>query len=164
MQFEILFAYHFKTTLHLLSTAHEVGEPALHEDPQYGRGSIYAIMLHLLTADRGWRIGLETGQQTRLLDPEQSFDLDQLQNEFEAEAGAWAKFLAGLDDETIAVDIELTTLRGNVRTFARWQILQHLLLHGMQHHAELAQLLTERGHSPGDLDFIFFTAEHIPKS
>jgi len=34
--------------------------------------------------------------------------------------------------------------------------LQHLILHGMQHHTEIAQLLTLKGQSPGDIDFIFY--------
>jgi uncharacterized damage-inducible protein DinB len=38
----------------------------------------------------------------------------------------------------------------------RWRILQHLVLHGMQHHTEIAHGLTVKGHSPGDIDFIFF--------
>ncbi|MFN8458639.1 MAG: hypothetical protein U0401_28965 [Anaerolineae bacterium] len=33
---------------------------------------------------------------------------------------------------------------------------QHLILYGMQHQTELAQLLTAKGRSPGDIDFIFF--------
>jgi hypothetical protein len=37
----------------------------------------------------------------------------------------------------------------------RWLVLHHLLLHGMQHHAELAQLPTLQARSPGDMDFIF---------
>ena len=115
------------------------------------------IFLHLLAADRGWRIGLETGQQTRPLDPDQRFDLPRLQTEFEQEAAAWAAYLEDCDDALLAADIDLNTLRGHTRSFPRWRILQHLLLHGMQHHAELAQLLTQAGHSPGDLDFIFYS-------
>ena len=156
-QFMNLFAYHFDTTLSLLSHARELESSQLEKDPGYGRGSIMGIFTHLLSADRGWRIGLETARQTRPLDPDQTYDLDRLQVEFEGEANAWVAFLTGLDDETLSADIELTTLRGHTRTFARWRVLQHLLLHGMQHHAELAQLLTEQGHSPGDLDFIFYS-------
>ncbi len=155
-QFATLFSYHFDTTLRLLSIAAELEESELDQDPGYGRGSIRSIFFHLLAADRGWRIGLETCQQTRPFDRDQSFDLNQLQSEFEAESSAYASFLASTDDGTLVADIELTTLRWGTRSFPRWRILQHLLLHGMQHHAELAQLLTERGHSPSDLDFIFY--------
>ncbi len=31
-----------------------------------------------------------------------------------------------------------------------------LVLHGMQHHAELALMLTQKGKPPGDIDFIFY--------
>jgi uncharacterized damage-inducible protein DinB len=155
-QFELLFAYHFDTTLRLLSMSRELEQGDLDRDPGYGRGSIRTIFIHLLSADRGWRIGLETAQRTRPFDPSRSFDLDQLQAEFEAESAAFAKFLTDLDDGTLAADIELTTQRGDTHSFPRWKILQHLLLHGMQHHAELAQLLTEKDRSPGDLDFIFY--------
>ncbi len=34
-------------------------------------------------------------------------------------------------------------------------ILFHLVLHCMQHHTELAELLTRRGKSPGEIDFIY---------
>ncbi|MCP4357328.1 MAG: hypothetical protein GY796_04835 [Chloroflexi bacterium] len=57
----------------------------------------------------------------------------------------------------IEADIFLTTLGGNTFPFARWRGLQHLILHGMQHHSELARLLTLNGRSLGDLDFAFFT-------
>jgi uncharacterized damage-inducible protein DinB len=43
-----------------------------------------------------------------------------------------------------------------VWTFPRWRVLQHLALHGMQHATEIAQLLTVKGQSPGDIDFIFY--------
>ncbi len=155
-QFLTLFAYHFDTTLKLLSLAGELDLTRLEEDPGYGRGSMMGIFVHLLSADRGWRIGLETARQTRPIDPEQAFDIPLLEAEFMQEAAAFTTYLGQVDDSLLAADIDLTTLRGHIRSFPRWRILQHLLLHGMQHHAELAQRLTEAGHSPGDLDFIFY--------
>ncbi|HXF60224.1 MAG TPA: hypothetical protein VNK95_01325 [Caldilineaceae bacterium] len=50
----------------------------------------------------------------------------------------------------------MTSARGQTATLPLWRVLQHLVLHGMQHHTEIAQLLTTKGESPGDIGFIFF--------
>jgi hypothetical protein len=45
---------------------------------------------------------------------------------------------------------------GRVFGSDRWQVLHHVVLHGMQHHAEIAAQLTSQGLSPGDIDFVFY--------
>jgi uncharacterized damage-inducible protein DinB len=155
-QLKTLFAYSFDTVQRLAAGARELNKEELHSNPGYGRGSIHDLLIHLLSAASSWRIALETGQQPEGIKAEQYPDLDSLQQAFEEESSAWQAYLASLDEGAVSSEIELTTRRGMKRTFARWKIIYHLLLHGMQHHAELAQLLTERGHSPGDLDFIFY--------
>jgi uncharacterized damage-inducible protein DinB len=38
----------------------------------------------------------------------------------------------------------------------RADVLTQLLFHGMQHRAEMAQMLTEFGHSPGNIDYLIY--------
>ena len=155
-QFQTLFAYHFHTNRRLLAGAEKLSQADLHADPGYGRGSIHDVLLHLLRAEQSWRVGLETGQQQPGLPAEDFPDLTALQAGFEAEQAAWEALLEKLSDEEIEGMIEMTTRRGTLVPFLRWRVLQHVLFHGMQHHTELAQLLTEKGQSPGDIDFIFY--------
>ena len=98
-QLQTLFAYKFDITHRLLAIARELQEDELERDPEYGRGSVKALFVHLLSADRGWRIGLETGQQPEGIQADQYPDLDSLQQAFEEEGSAWQSYLASLDQQ-----------------------------------------------------------------
>ncbi|MEZ4511787.1 MAG: DinB family protein [Chloroflexota bacterium] len=147
--YQTLFAYHWHTTHRLLELVEKVAETAVFP-------TCHRTLSHLLSTNYSYRTALETSQQPAHLAADQFPTLDSLKTGFLDEQSKWNTLLASLSDDTIAGSADLTTLRGHTIRFARWRILQQVLLHGMQHHAELAQLLTEQGHSPGDLDFIFF--------
>lgn len=155
-QFQTLFAYHWHTTRRLMDCAANLCEADYRDKPDYGHGSIHDLLFHLLRADHGWRLGLETGRQLAPLSADDYPDLESLRHGFEREQAAWQALLDSLSAGEIEAAVELTNWRGDQMAFPRWRILQHLVLHGMQHHAELAQLLTAKGQSPGNIDFIFF--------
>ena len=155
-QFQTLFAYHWHTNARLLECAAKLPESDYKAHPGFGHGSIHDLLFHLLRTDYSWRLGLETGQQPAPLNPEDFPDLTTLQAGFEREQTAWQTLLNGLDVEEIEAGIELVRRSGASAIIPRWRILQHVVLHGMQHHTEVAQLLTAKGQSPGDIDFIFF--------
>ena len=152
-----LYAYHFDTTFRLISVAESLSKPYETQQAKEGHRSVRDLLLHILNADRGWRIGLETGERPQSLRREDHMELADLREGFEGEKAAWEQFLANLDDALIGEDIEPQSRPGRVFSFGRWKVLHHVLLHGMQHHAEIAQQLTQAGESPGDIDFIFYT-------
>lgn len=155
-QMETLFAYHWHTTERMLACAARLDEAGYRQSPGYGHGSIHDLLFHLLRTDEGWRQALETGRQASSLQPEAFADLASLQVGFGQEQAAWQAFLDGIGDGNLEEDVHLTNWRGDALTMPLWRILQHLVLHGMQHHAELAEMLTLQGQSPGNIDFLFY--------
>lgn len=139
-----------------MDRASKLGEAEYYENPGYGHGSIHDLLFHLLRTDQSWRLALETGRQLSPIKAEDFPDLESLHTGFESEQQAWGALLESLSAEQIEGTMDMTSWRGDVYTFHRWRILQHIVLHGMQHHTELAQLLTARGQSPKDIDFIFY--------
>jgi len=156
-QYHNLFAYHFDTTFKLLDCAQQISESKLVVDPGYSHGSIHNLFFHLLRTDISWRTGLETGQQVSGIRASDYPDMPSLRIGFKNEQIAWREYLDSLDDAQIGCEINITNWRGVEISFKLWHILQHVVLHGMQHHSEIAQQLTENGCSPGDIDFIFYT-------
>lgn len=155
-QYKTLFAFHWHTTDRLMKRAVNLSQQEYYENPGYGHGSIHDLLFHILRTDQGWRITLQTGKQLTGVEAKNFPDLESLQTGFANEKEAWDELLGGLSAVQIEEEIELTNWRGDVYAFTRWRILQHIVLHGMQHHTELAQLLTARGQSPRDIDFIFY--------
>jgi uncharacterized damage-inducible protein DinB len=156
LQFQTLFAYHWHIMAHLVERAAQLGEADYKDNPGYSQGSIHALLFHLLRSDRNWRTALETGQRPTPPRPEDYADLKALQAGFEQEQAAWQALLDKLSADEIESDVSLTNWRGDSMTMPRWRFLQHVILHGMQHHADLAHWLTVKGQSPGNIDFLFF--------
>ena len=155
-QFQTLFAYHWHTTRQLIACAARLSEAEYTENPGYGHGSIHDLLFHLLRSAMNWRQTLESGRQPASPTIENFPDLEAIKAGFAGEQVAWEGYLEGLSEAEIDEAMELTNRRGETFLTPRWRVLQHLVLHGMQHHSELAQLLTARGQSPGNIDFIFY--------
>ena len=66
------------------------------------------------------------------------------------------QYIETLSEADLDAEIAATDWRGNTYQMKRWHILVHVILHGMQHRSEAAELLTGYGQSPGNLDFIFY--------
>jgi len=155
-QYQTLYAYGSHTVQTLLDKAALLDDGAYHVHPGYGHGSLHDLFYHLFVTLRGWRIALETGTQPARPKPSDFAGLQAVSVGLAEEGDGWQRLLAGLSDEQIAGPIVLMRASGERSDFIYWRVLQHLVLHSMQHHTEIAKLLTDKGQSPGDIDFLFY--------
>ncbi len=117
---------------------------------------MHEIFFHLLKTSNNWRQGIETGKRSYSLNAGDFPTLASIQAGLLKEQAAWQAILDSLRAEDVEGDVTITRRSGEVEYVPRWRIPHHLVLHGMQHHAELALMLTQKGKPPGDNDFIFY--------
>ncbi len=70
-------------------------------------------------------------------------------------------FLASLTDERLEQPVTYRRLQGDEYTHPLGHMLMHIINHSTQTRSEAAVILTEFGHSPGDLDLIVYLRENV---
>lgn len=153
------FDYHFHTTLRLIAVAQDLGNAETQREPKFGRGGIFDLFVHVLAADRNWRIRLQSRQLPEPIGHLDSGDWPSVVDFMESERAAWAALFGGFKEADLDQEIELPGWDGRQFSIKPWQVIQHVLFHGMQHHSEIAWMLSQLGRSPGDIDFIYFEPE-----
>lgn len=157
LQFATLFRYHWATTHHLIDCAARLSQEDYFQEPGFGHGSIHAIFFHLLRADHNWRRTIENRRQVPPMVQIEDFQgIDAIRSGMNAEQAAWNDLFDSLSEDELTENLSLLNRHGEVLSQPGWRILQHILFHGMQHHSELAQLLTIKEQSPGNIDLVFF--------
>ncbi len=159
----LLFDYNAWADARLLQAAAGLG-PALFTAPvealpKLSHRTLRDTLVHTLSAQWIWRNRCQGVSPTAVLSPAAFPDLETLRARWQEEAGEMRRFLAGLDDGDLKRVIHYTSTRGQPFENTLWHILLHLVNHSTQHRSEAAVLLTEWGHSPGDLDLIVFLRE-----
>ena len=147
-----LFAYDRWATRRVLAALDGLDRGVWGETDAIGERGLGSILVHQLGAAQRWRVGLQSLGDSEGPRPEHEPlpSADELRRRWDAEwveMDAWLPtleqgFLDHVDD---GVPV--------------WQMLAHVVNHGTQHRSEAAALLTEAGHSPGELDMIFYAEE-----
>ena len=65
-------------------------------------------------------------------------------------------FLTSIQQEDLTHLIKGVTDGGTVYADPLWQSMMQVLFHGMQHRSDAAEIVTNYGFSPGELDFFVF--------
>ena len=122
--------------------------------------SLHGTFAHLLSAEWVWRLRARDGvSPPRMLELNDVPTPSAWRARWEEESAALLEFVGGLSEQELERSVRYSTTSGARHETPLWQILHHLALHGMQHRAEAAVVLTSFGASPGDLDLIVFLRE-----
>ena len=115
-------------------------------------GTAFQTLRHLLDVDWSWRefcTGNDVGE-SYVWDRIPLDDLASIATFSAEEDERLVAYVGSLDaaalSERLALDDE--------KSVPRWLIVAHVVNHGTQHRSELARYLTDRGHSPGELDLL----------
>jgi uncharacterized damage-inducible protein DinB len=120
--------------------------------------SIFDLLVHLVDVQRTW---LARSQQAAVprLDRAACATLAALRDVWKNVDDANRQYIAELRADDLAAIVRYTNAKGEPQAYPRWQILLHQALHAAQHRSEVALLLSQRGHSPGWLDYLIYIDE-----
>jgi uncharacterized damage-inducible protein DinB len=155
----VLYEYNDWANGRILTTAAQISQEQLIAPGTHSLGSLHSILLHALDTEYGWRVRCQHNQGSPVLTEAEYPSVQALERRWQEEQTAMRDYLASLGDDDLAGLVRYTTDSGEKRERVLWHCLLHVVNHGTQHRSEAAALLTEYGHSPGDLDFTVFLNE-----
>jgi uncharacterized damage-inducible protein DinB len=152
MVIQKLYDYHYWATALLLDKAATVSEADYHAPTEFSEGGLHHTLFHSYETDWAWGMGCRTGEIPPDLPPTTLPTLETLRAAWQQDEQIMRAYLATLDDADLTKEITFHEPDGKTFTRTLYLILMHIVLHGHQHRAEVAALLTRYGASPGDLD------------
>jgi uncharacterized damage-inducible protein DinB len=156
-----LYAYNRWATERLLDVAAQLTPEQWRAPGSAGHGSVRDTLVHLIGTQRSWLAWwdgtLPADQAYHLrLDPDDYPDVAALRAAWGQVERATQAFVAGLSDADATRVFSNPLPDGRVFRLTLGQMMLHVANHGTQHRSEVAAMLTAFGHSPGDLDLLWF--------
>ena len=145
-----LFAYDRWATRRVLNAAASVAAEDWSRPNAIGERGLGGILVHALGAHQRWRVGWQGLSDRPRPELEALPSPAQLLARWDVEWDSLEAFLDSLHEADIAAPFD---------DYRMWQTMAHVVNHGTQHRSEAAALLTQLGHTTGDLDLIDFIGE-----
>lgn len=153
----MLHEYNRWATDRLLSRASALSAEEYIATTSFPWSSIQGTLQHMLRSEWLWRALAEEGTVPETMrDFTECETLSDLQETWALERREWERYMLPLTDEQLSAEMHYRLPNGALRTQPLWFALLHVVNHGTQHRAEIAQMLTDLGHSPGDLDMSYW--------
>jgi uncharacterized damage-inducible protein DinB len=152
----ILYKYNQWANAKILNAAAKVTQEQYLAPNSFPHGGLCGTLVHALFAEWIWRKRWEGTSPTHRLKPEEFPTFESLHTRWLEEEKQLMEFAERVTDERLNNNFSYTNTSGKPFTQVLWQAMAHLVNHGTQHRTEAAAMLTDFGHSPGDIDLIYF--------
>ncbi|HEY8599362.1 MAG TPA: DinB family protein [Thermomicrobiales bacterium] len=150
-----LFDYNAWANERLVTAAAALTAAEFAAPTRFPRASLRGCFLHILNAARFHLGQWQGGQPRAALTEGDCPDVASLATQMARDEAMLRAFLKTLTDAdldqlcTISFGDDYDSV-----TAPLWKLMVHIVNHGTQHRSDAAQMLTELGHSPGDLDLM----------
>jgi uncharacterized damage-inducible protein DinB len=155
---QLLFDYNRWCNRRILDAAAMLTDEQYLAPGKFPHSGLRGTLVHTLFGEWVWRMrwqGTSPDHRSRLK-PEDFPTFPALKTRWMEEEARLLDYLAGLSDEDLNSELDYTSTEGTPHRRVLWETMVHLVNHGTQHRTEAAAILTEFGHSPGDIDLILF--------
>ena len=153
------YEYHYWANARILRTAANLSEAQFNATVLPNHNSLRGTLVHTLGAEWIWLSRWRGTSPAAGLRTEDFPTLDVIRERWHQEEQAMRAFLAAQSDDDLQRIASYTNLKGKAFAYPLWQLMAHVVNHGTQHRSEAAAMLTELGHSPGDMDMTVFMLE-----
>lgn len=156
-----LYEYNYWANKKILAASAGVTQEQFTAPANFPFGGLRGTLVHLVDAERIWRVLFETQIVTEDQDLVATDfpTFESLEQKFREEEELMRAYLNALSDEDMDSHLRYEASSGIQRDRIMWHCHVHLVNHGTQHRSEAAAILTDFGHSPGELDFTVFLNE-----
>ncbi len=147
-----LFDYMYWANRRILETAARLTNAQFTLPSVIAGRDLRATLVHTLDTECSWRLRLQgrrEEEEPKALSLSDYRNVGALADHWKRDETEMRAWVASLDDDALA-----RTPDDPRAHFPLWYYVLHMVTHSNQHRAESAQLLTQLGRSPGDIDFL----------
>jgi uncharacterized damage-inducible protein DinB len=149
-----LYAYNAWANTRILDTAAQLSAGQLVAKAGASFDSIHDTLVHTLGGQWIWLSRWQGTSPRATLNAADFPDLPAIRVRWEQVERDTQAFVAGLDEATLGRVVEYVNTAGKPYAYPLWQMMAHQVNHATQHRSEIAMILTQFGHSPGELDLL----------
>jgi uncharacterized damage-inducible protein DinB len=117
-------------------------------------GGVAGTLEHIFQADRVWLSRVEGTPRSTLFDPEETWTLDSLSEQWADVAARWRVWAEHTDD--FGAVLRYKNLAGQSHELPLWQLVMHVVNHATYHRGQITTMLRQLGHEPIGTDLHVF--------